>query len=221
MLSARPSSSCALTWRSRPPTPVADANIGSWFERTVDVATTNRVWYVLVATGKSVAFPGARAPMSAAGDDLHELCAHLDALERCRPNRLAREHVNAALHSKWEGVQVHAGRALAAWGDRDSVASLRAWLRTCLEKANGWCVTGEAVACLVRCCTPEDADWILNEYFDCPDQLTRHWLLPLLDTIDARTLSGRIQRESTDQNSPRFEAARIAARRLAHRTGRT
>ena len=86
-------------------------------------------------------------------DNLHERCAHLDSLARSRPNRNARAEVEAALYSKWEGLQVHAGRALAAWGDRESVDALRDWLRISLEKPAGWSVTGEAVACLQGCCT--------------------------------------------------------------------
>ncbi len=149
--------------------------------------------------------------------DLHERCAHLDSLARSRPNRNARAEVEAALHSKWEGLQVHAGRALAAWGDRESVDALRNWLCTSLGKPAGWSVTGEAVACLQRCCIADDASWILYIYFHASDRLARHSVLPLLDVVPVPVLEARIRIESEASDAARSEAASIAARRLSHR----
>lgn len=150
-------------------------------------------------------------------DNLHERCAHLDSLARSRPNRNARAEVEAALHSKWEGLQVHAGRALAAWGDRESVDALRDWLRTSLGKPSGWSVTGEAVACLQRCCTADDANWILDAYFQTSDRLARNSLLALLDVVPVPLLEARIRTESEAGHAAHSEAASIAARRLSHR----
>jgi hypothetical protein len=42
--------------------------------------------------------------------DLHSICVRIESLSHVQPTEQDRVEVNELLHSKWEGVQVWAGR---------------------------------------------------------------------------------------------------------------
>ena len=147
-------------------------------------------------------------------DEISGICEQLSSLARSRPNRLARDTVMAGLDSKWEGVQVHAGRALSAWGDAESVAALRAWLERCLQKEAGWSVLGEAVAALTPHVSEAGAAWALDLYFATTDRTARHDLLPLLDPIGPAIRAERARAEASSGIAPRRDAAQVLMRRL-------
>jgi hypothetical protein len=77
---------------------------------------------------------------------------------RATPER--RKIVAQGLASKWEGSQVAALKALAAWGDRESVEAIRDYLAAAFERKTGWSVRGAAIRALVPLVGPEDAGWI-------------------------------------------------------------
>jgi hypothetical protein len=109
----------------------------------------------------------------------------------------AREELEAALSSKWEGIQVIAGRILAAWGGDLSRASLRAWLeRLCDKHANGGGAVAEAAEALAHVVEGCDADWILELYLarSQPPKFSGHaWeLLPLLRGLPPDDLFPRL-----------------------------
>ena len=149
--------------------------------------------------------------------DINTECEKLEALARSRPNVVARATVLAGLRSKWEGVQVHAGRALAAWSDPDSVSALRDWLIASLGKEAGWSVTSQAVKCVAQAHSPDDLPWMLDLYFSQPDGLKRHDLLPLTDCAPPVVLREFMSREAASGERHRVEAARVALRRLEAR----
>ena len=148
---------------------------------------------------------------------IKHLCQRLDSLARGKPNAAARSEVLEALKSKWEGVQVHAARALAAWADDESVQALRAWLEESRSKEAGWAVRGEAVKCLCSCTGPRDASWMLELYFSTEDRLVRHELLPLIDAVPVTAARERIEIEAKSSEPLRRDAATIARRRLSWR----
>ena len=149
--------------------------------------------------------------------DINTECEKLEALARSRPNVVARATVLAGLRSKWEGVQVHAGRALAAWADPESVSALRDWLIASLGKEAGWSVTSQAVKCVAQAHSPDDLPWMLDLYFSQPDRLKRHDLLPLTDCAPPVVLREFVSREAASGERHRVEAARVALRRLEAR----
>ena len=141
-------------------------------------------------------------------------CLRLEALTHGQSTSKRRKEVHEALQSKWEGVQVWAGRVLASWGDRDSIDRLRDWLESSLAKETGWAIRGEAVKALCECYKPEDIPWLLDLYFKTEDRLRRYELLPLVTALPQDMVRRRIKTELKSELEARRDAATIAARRL-------
>jgi hypothetical protein len=108
---------------------------------------------------------------------LSEMVQHLQALGQGTPSPAVRAEVEAHLFGKWQGIQVVAGRVLAAWGGRESVDAIWAWYLRLHEpnprkadrqrKYRYWLVARrEAGRCLAQCVTAEDAGWLLDFYFE-------------------------------------------------------
>ena len=149
--------------------------------------------------------------------DLDRACRRLDELAALPATAPSRQEVLEALGSKWEGVQVHAGRALAAWGGRESIDRLREWLDRSLDKAAGRSVRGEAVRCLRRACDSSDAPWLLDYFFSAASPAERHEFFPFFDLTPLNVLRERIAVESQSSQQSRRDAARVATRRLRER----
>src|SRR5688572_16655764 len=102
---------------------------------------------------------------------LSEMVQHIRALGAGPPTPEVRVAVESYLFSKWQGIQVVAGRVLATWGGRESVDALRAWLLRLYEpapqkKERHWLSTRREVGrCLAKCVTAEDCGWLLALYF--------------------------------------------------------
>jgi hypothetical protein len=122
--------------------------------------------------------------------------------------------VEDALGSKWEGVQVWAGRVLASWGDRQSIDLLRDWLHRALGKEAGWTLRGEAVRSLCQCYQREDIPWLLDLYFEAEDPLQRHEFSPFIIALPEADVRHRIQTEMKGESKPRKAAAQAATRML-------
>jgi hypothetical protein len=146
--------------------------------------------------------------------EINDRCARLKSLLHSKPNDLLREEVEHAVHSKWEGIQVCAGRVLANWGDRRSIESLREWLRSTLHKKSGWAVRGQAIRLLCQCYQSDDIHWLLDLYFEEENRLLRHEFLPLVIALPESAVRKRIILESRSEIDRRREAAEIAATRL-------
>lgn len=117
---------------------------------------------------------------------MDELQAEADRVKsvigrRATPQR--RDLLNKALSSKWEGTQASAIKALAAWGDRESVETIRDFLTTAFDRKYGWAVRGVAIRALVPIIGPEDAGWIGNLYRSGSSGLKRHELRPLVERL--------------------------------------
>jgi len=141
-------------------------------------------------------------------------CLQLETLTHGKPTSVKRKEVDDALQSRWEGVQVCAGRVLASWGDRDSIDKLRGLLESSLSKESGWAIRGEAVRALSECYKAEDIPWILDLYFETKDRLRRHELLPLITSLPKDVVTRRIKKELKNELETRRDAAAMAARRL-------
>jgi len=146
--------------------------------------------------------------------EINRECARLESLLHSRPNETARKEVEVALRSKWEGVQVWAGRVLAAWGGRRSVDALRGWLEVSLSKEAGWAIRGEAIRSLCQCYEPRDVPWLLDMYFSAADRLLRHEFSPVILALPEDVVRERIALEAGSQIETRREAATVATRML-------
>ena len=134
--------------------------------------------------------------------EINRECARLESLLHSRPNETARKEVEDALRSKWEGVQVWAGRVLAAWGGRRSIDALRGWLEVSLSKEAGWAIRGEAVRSLCQCYEPRDVPWLLDLYFSAADRLLRHEFSPVILALPEDVVRERIALEARSQIKP-------------------
>jgi hypothetical protein len=145
---------------------------------------------------------------------INDQCDRLKSLIHANPNDLIRAEVENALHSKWEGIQVCAGRVLATWGDRESIETLRNWLQSLLDKKSGWAIRKQAIQLLCQCYQSEDIHWLLDLYFGQEDRLRCHEFLPLVIALPESIVRKRILIESRSAIEKRREAAAIAMRRL-------
>jgi len=102
---------------------------------------------------------------------------------RATPER--RRVLDRALASKWEGTQAHAIKALAEWGDRESVETIRKYLVAAFDRKKGWFVRGVAIRALAPIIGPEDVDWVQHLYSSRPNELERHELRHLIDRLSA------------------------------------
>jgi len=100
---------------------------------------------------------------------------------RAMPER--RRLLKQALSSKWEGTQAHAIKALAAWGDRDSIGTIRDFLTAAFERKSGWGVRTVAIRELVPIIGPEDVNWIVELYRSRSNGLERHELRTLIARV--------------------------------------
>jgi hypothetical protein len=153
-------------------------------------------------------------------DPVRKWCDQLATHLHSRPNATARREVEDGLRSKWEGVQVWAGRVLANWGDRGSIDLLRDWLEGLLKKEAAWTVRGEAVRALCQCYKPADVPWMLDLYFGADDPLLRHEFGPFILVLPEDDVRKRIQREAQSASAVRRDAAKIASRILQYRQSR-
>ena len=147
---------------------------------------------------------------------INDACSRLESLLYTRPNEATREEVERALGSKWEGVQVWAGRVLATWGGRRSIEALRRWLEASMSKEAGWAVRGEAIRSLCQCYQERDIVWLLDMYFAAMDRLLRHEFLPLIEALPEKAVRHRIALERRSSTKSRVDAAEAALRRLEY-----
>ena len=115
--------------------------------------------------------------------DLKSHCEHLAALGTKPPSASARRELEEGLRSKWEGAQITAARALAAWGDADSLAAVRMVLAEISAKPARWSAVDAITKALVPHVTPDDSTWILDLYFDHCRKENRFTMMPLLEAL--------------------------------------
>ena len=116
-------------------------------------------------------------------DELQLEAEELKTLPGRKPTRARRNLATQALASKWEGSQALAVKALAAWGDRESIDVIRHFLENAFERQHGWAVRRVAITELARVIGPEDASWIAELYRSRSSRLERHELRELIDFI--------------------------------------
>ena len=80
-------------------------------------------------------------------------------------NAEQRAELEAALRSKWNGVQVSAGKKLAAWGGQRSLGSLKSWLESRLARGGSSDTLIVALNCVSAVVGPGDTDWAIKAYF--------------------------------------------------------
>ncbi|HJU74197.1 MAG TPA: HEAT repeat domain-containing protein [Gemmatimonadaceae bacterium] len=128
-------------------------------------------------------------------DELSRKAAALRELANAPPIAETRSLVADALHDKFEGVQAVALDVLGAWGDPESLAALREFLKTAFTRKFGWAIRGVAVRNLIPHVSATDVDWILDLYFTRPDALTKHELVRLVIALPPEGARARLVAE--------------------------
>jgi hypothetical protein len=116
--------------------------------------------------------------------DLNAVCSRLDELGRRRPDEKSRAEVECALSSKWQGVQVTAARALAAWGDERSLSLVRGLLEKLSQKKAAWAAAGALANALAPKLKPTDLDWVFKLFLRMARRDNRYALIPLFEVFD-------------------------------------
>ncbi len=133
-------------------------------------------------------------------DDLHEAVAKLRALKARKPIPDRRKQVEAALQDKFEGIQSVGLEVLGAWGDAQSVATLRDFLTGCFSRPQGRSIRSAAVKALAPLVKAGDAKWVLDLYFALPDIYAKHEMLWLVTKLPLDAASDRLLRELRSPN---------------------
>lgn len=97
--------------------------------------------------------------------NLKELTHRIQQLGEHKPTESSRKEMEGYLSSKWEGVQAAAINALGAWGDRESIETIKTFLLPLFERERGWAIRGVAIQALSPLMTAEDTDWVLDLFF--------------------------------------------------------
>ncbi len=142
--------------------------------------------------------------------DLKELCNQLRSLGEQPPTEDSRAAVEAALGSKWWGVQVVAAKVLAKWADDRSIEQVKAWTVDCLFNRNFAMIT-PACRIMATCIRPDDAEWLLDVYIPKAFTLNQFTLWESLRQMPLERVEKRLIQESKSLDRVRRLAALLAS----------
>ena len=131
----------------------------------------------------------------------------IDKVGRRPPSAALRAELYEALDSKWEGVAVHAARALCRWGDRASVARVRHALATLAERPGRDGPVSAIAEALIPCLSEDDLDWIIEVLFIRAHRDNRWSLRVLLSSVPGEVAIDLVKQVGAD---PRVERAQLA-----------
>jgi HEAT repeat protein len=115
-------------------------------------------------------------------NELHAIAQRLNELATKKPNAAARREVMQALQAKARGIRINAAKALAAWGDKESIESLKSLLAEYVtqtqDRFNG------DLSVLIKLLIPHieklDREWVIDLYFTRYDIKAESYLRELL-----------------------------------------
>jgi hypothetical protein len=136
--------------------------------------------------------------------DLKQECERIQRLGKKGQNASARKELVEALHSKWEGIQVTAARALAHWGDSSSLTSIKLVLIELSIKEARWSSAGAIASALAPHLCEDDIEWVLNFYFSQSKRTNRFALTSLFMYLPSKpTITAIKQFQLTSLVDPR------------------
>jgi HEAT repeat protein len=121
-------------------------------------------------------------------------CERIEKLGRGPASDDAREYVENALQSKWEGVQVTAARALSKWGDERSIQAIRRLVGELAKKSARWSAAGAVVDALRPHLSSTDIDWVLRLCLKESNRHNRSTLMLLLLGLPPHETRAALQR---------------------------
>lgn len=140
-------------------------------------------------------------------DELQRRVAELRALGD-QPSTAEHRHlVIQALHDKFEGVQSVALRVLGRWGDEESIAAIRSFLEGAFDRKSGWGIRRVACEALLPHVREEDADWVLDLYFELAHWVTKHEVVRLVVALPVQKARHRLVAELRSADHKNRQAA--------------
>ncbi len=147
-------------------------------------------------------------PESNRDEPLDAAVSRLREIGRQRPTPERRAEVRNALSDRREGVQAVAAQVLGAWGGRETVENLRAWLQQLDQRHPSYSgPRNVAIRELARCINAADADWALDLYFGQDTLVATHEYLPLGSATEPEKARRRIKLELRNQDPIKRHAA--------------
>jgi HEAT repeat protein len=159
--------------------------------------------------------------------DLKLVSARLKSLATSsNPSAQDIREVEALIEHPKEGVQVLAGRTLAAWRSRSSKPVLRAWFEDTLQRRHGHAVQAQAAKALALFLDAADSQWALDLYFANTRKnsvlgttLAIRTLLPLIEALPSKLVAQRATAEATSSRANIRRAAAFALYAAGDRAG--
>ena len=141
------------------------------------------------------------------------ICNDLKSLLRERENPERMEFVRDAISLRYRDVKCVASRVLGEWGSEDAKKLLKSTLFESYDKKDNYQLRGVVVKSLVKCLNEDDAEWLLNEYFEVSGILSKHELLPAVISLPPESARKRLVVESKSRDRDNRQAAMKA---IAH-----
>src|SRR5262249_21005605 len=108
--------------------------------------------------------------------DLKIECSRLRDLGRSKPTGQNLRVLHDAMDSKFESIQVTAGKVLGRWGGREAAAALKDWLLRSCQKPRSHSIQIQAAKALAPWLETRDAEWAVELYFSRPKSSDAHFL---------------------------------------------
>jgi hypothetical protein len=149
--------------------------------------------------------------------DLQVTAARLAELAKTSPTAGERREVEEAAKSKWEGTQVAAARTLCAWGDSQSLRSVRELLERLAQDRSRHASISAVAKALSPNLKLSDLDWVLELCFKTANPHNRTWLMELFTgTPPGPTLKALESRVDARGYNAKEVRSAIAAVRSVH-----
>jgi len=127
--------------------------------------------------------------------DLAEVAEILRQIGEAGPSDDGLLVIDEALHSKFEGTQAGALKALGQWYNQPATDRIASFLESALLKKHAWALRGAAINQLAACLAFVDPDWALDRYFAQQNHLVQYQLLPLVSALPPQAIRARILKE--------------------------
>lgn len=147
--------------------------------------------------------------------DFAELCDRLRKLGERPPSAAGRRELDAALGSKWEGVQVTAARSLAAWGDARAIERVWGVLEELCGKRSRWSATGAVAAALAPHHRAIGVTRVLGLYIERCRSENRFALWHLTDVLPDADAASELERRLRTSDGEELREATYLLRRLS------
>lgn len=145
-------------------------------------------------------------------DDLHVICEELRRIGLHPVTPAAREKLEGALSSKWDGVQVAAAKALSQWGDALSLHALRDLLAAVASNPHRRSAVWAVARALRPHLQPSDLDWVIDLFIHRTRPGNRFYLGVLFEAFAPNEVRNRLEARLGDARGAKADLRTAIAR---------